>query len=565
MKSVSGKNWEELVISKRLVDKTKIDYDLSINQAKLAVLRDFNEIELFSIKNKVNFTNPFLKDKDFLLATKLLNDNINKKNKILIIGDYDVDGCISTSLMVNFIKSFNLNVKYYIPDRFKDGYGASLKLIRELILKQKPSLLIFLDCGSNAHEAIEFARNNKVKSFIIDHHNAEQPLPLSDILINPKKDKSNTLDYFCSAFLTFFFIDCYLKQYKLKMSIKENLIYVLLATVADIMPLRNINRIMAINVLNNFDINKNYIIQNLLRISKVKKKLEIDDLGFLIAPIFNSAGRIENANQIVELLTTTSEEKIIYILNKIYKLNLKRKLIEKRNLKNINFKDLTHQKGIIFIYKSNIPLGIIGIIAAKIKEYFNRPCVVFTNSGKIIKGSARSTDDFNIGEYINKALKEKILLNGGGHNLAAGISISKDKLNLFKEFLNKYLIKSHSKFVNNFISKISINSINKDLVNEINLLGPFGNKNDYPIYLIENVKLIKPSLINNNFVTCYAKSGNRMIKCISFNQINSEISYEIINSKKNMDLLVKIKENKWNNKSSIQLEIIDVIKSVNKT
>ena len=565
MRSVSGKNWEELVISKRLVDKTKIDYDLSINQAKLAVLRDFNEIELFSIKNKVNFTNPFLKNKDFLLATKLLNDNINKNNKILIIGDYDVDGCISTSLMVNFIKSFNLNVKYYIPDRFKDGYGASKKLIRELILKQKPSLLIFLDCGSNAHEAIEFARNNKVKSFIIDHHIAEQPLPSSDILINPKKDKSNTLDYFCSAFLTFFFIDCYLKQYKLKMSIKENLIYVLLATVADIMPLRNINRFMAIDALNNFDINKNYIIQNLLRISKVKKKLEIDDLGFLIAPIFNSAGRIDNANQIVELLTTTSEEKIIYILNKIYKLNLKRKLLEKRNLKNINLKDLNHQKGIIFIYKSNIPLGIIGIIAAKIKEYFNRPCVVFTNSGKIIKGSARSTDNFNIGEYINKALKEKILLNGGGHNLAAGISVSKNKLNLFKQFLNKYLIKSHSKFVNNFISKISINSINKHLVNEINLLGPFGNKNDYPIYLIENVKLIKPSLINNNFVTCFAKSGNRMIKCISFNQINSEISYEIINSKKNMDLLVKIKENKWNNKSSIQLEIIDVIKSVNKT
>ena len=565
MRSVSGKNWEELVISKRLVDKTKIDYDLSINQAKLAVLRDFNEIELFSIKNKVNFTNPFLKNKDFLLATKLLNDNINKNNKILIIGDYDVDGCISTSLMVNFIKSFNLNVKYYIPDRFKDGYGASKKLIRELILKQKPSLLIFLDCGSNAHEAIEFARNNKVKSFIIDHHIAEQPLPSSDILINPKKDKSNTLDYFCSAFLTFFFIDCYLKQYKLKMSIKENLIYVLLATVADIMPLRNINRFMAIDALNNFDINKNYIIQNLLRISKVKKKLEIDDLGFLIAPIFNSAGRIDNANQIVELLTTTSEEKIIYILNKIYKLNLKRKLLEKRNLKNINLKDLNHQKGIIFIYKSNIPLGIIGIIAAKIKEYFNRPCVVFTNSGKIIKGSARSTDNFNIGEYINKALKEKILLNGGGHNLAAGISVSKNKLNLFKQFLNKYLIKSHSKFVNNFISKISINSINKNLVNEINLLGPFGNKNDYPIYLIENVKLIKPSLINNNFVSCYAKSGNRMIKCISFNQINSEISNEIINSKKNMDLLVKIKENKWNNKSSIQLEIIDVIKSVNKT
>ncbi len=566
MKSVSGKNWEEININDRLIEKIKIEHNLSIIQSKILVSRYFSETEIYSIKNDINFTNPFFENKDFLIGCELLKNNILKKNNILIIGDYDVDGCVSTSLIINFLKKININCNYYIPDRFKDGYGTSKKLIKVLIKKFNPKLIIFLDCGSSSHQELDYIKKLKISSIIIDHHNIEKPYPKSDVIINPKKKIGYNNDNLCSSFLTYLFLDLYITLHQVKISIKENLIYVLLATVADVMPIRNINRLLAINVLKNFDINKNLIFNNLFNLFKLKKKLELDDLGFFIAPVLNSAGRLENANDIVKLLTTTKKDDIIRISKYIYNLNLKRKLIEYRYLNEIEFDNISKQKGVIFIYKQNISEGLIGIIASRIKEQFNRPCIVFTNSSAdLIKGSARSTSSFNIGGHIYGALKKNILIKGGGHNLAAGVTLSKSKLNLFKKFLNNYYLSKKIDLSEFFISRVSLSVINKNFMNEVNNMGPFGHGNTNPIFLFQNIKLIKPKILKNKFISCFIKSNNKMIKAISFNHLNSKISFEIMNSKNNVNLLAKIKENIWNNKSFIQLEIIDIIKHTNNT
>ena len=566
MISVSGKYWEEIKTEKRLLDKVKIDHNLNEFQAKLIIERNFTEEELLSIRNKVTLKNPFFKKKDFLSACELLELHIKKKNRILIIGDYDVDGCLSTVLMVNFLKKNQAKVKYFIPDRFKDGYGASEKLIRKLISSDKPELIIFLDCGSSSYNAIKFINSKNISSLIIDHHNINKPYPSSDVIINPKKICDyNKHDYLCTVFLTYLFIDLYIKKNQLNISIKDDQIYVLIATVADVMPIRGINRFLALNVINNFDVNNNFILSNLFKILKVKKKLELDDLAYLIAPILNSAGRLSNANQIVELFTTQSNDIKIKILKKIFELNQKRKLIEKRFLLNFQFNNLHKLKGVLFIYEPNIPEGIIGIIASRIKEYYNRPCIVLTNSNDIIKGSARSTLNFDIGKFINNAVDEKIILSGGGHNLAAGVSLLKSKIEIFKKFINKYYEKNTPLLINYYTSKIFPNSINKKLINEINILGPFGNKNVNPIFLIENVKIVKPKIIKERFISCLIKYNNKFIKAMSFNHLNTKISYEILNSKNKFDILVNIRENKWNNKSIIEVEIIDLIKNINKT
>ena len=566
MKSISGKYWEEIKTEKRLVDKVKVDHNLNTFQAKLIINRNFTEEELLSINNNISLKNPFIKTKDFLSACELLELHITKKNKILIIGDYDVDGCLSTVLMVNFLKKNQAKVKYFIPDRLKDGYGASEKLIRKLISFHKPELIIFLDCGSSSYNAIKFINSKNISSLIIDHHNINKPYPSSDIIINPKKICDyNKYDYLCTVFLTYLFIDLYIKKNKLKISIKDNQIYVLIATVADVMPIRGINRFLALNVINNFDVNKNFILSNLFNLSNIKKKLELDDLAYLIAPILNSAGRLSNANQIVELFTTQSDDIKVKILKKIFDLNQKRKLIEKKFLLNFQFNDLDKLKGVLFIYEPNIPEGIIGIIASRIKDYYNRPCVVLTNSNDIIKGSARSTLNFDIGKFINNALDEKIILSGGGHNLAAGVSLLKSKIEIFKKFINKYYEKNTPSLINYYTSKIFPNSINKKLINEINILGPFGNKNVNPIFLIENVKIVKPKIVKERFISCFIKYNNKFIKAMSFNHLNTKISYELLNSKNNFDILLNIKENKWNNKSKIEVEIIDLIKNINKT
>ena len=561
MISISGKNWEEIKANHRLVEKIKIDNNLNEIQSKLVLSRNYSKEEIYLIKDHIEINNPFQKTKDFLLACELLKNNIKKKSKILIVGDYDVDGCMSTILLVNFLKKIKSDVNYYIPDRFKDGYGASKKLITSLAKKHNPDLIILLDCGSNSFEAIDYLKEKKIQTLIIDHHNTTEPYPQSDVFINPqKKNDYNKYNYLCTSYLTYLFIDLFIKINKLNYPIKDQLILVLLATVADVMPMRGINKILAKKVLNDFDVNKNISLKHLLKFLNIKRKLELYDVAFKIAPLINAAGRLTNANQIVELFTISSTERIKNILVNIFNLNEKRKFIEKKLLNDLDYKNFYNEEGIIFIYKPNLHEGIIGIIASRIKEYFNKPCLVLTNSKNIIKGSARSTSNFNIGKYIEKSLKLGLVISGGGHNLAAGVSLDKKKLNLFKNYINKNYDNKIYKSKDIFTSTILLDAINMNFANSIETIGPFGNKNTRPIFLIQNIKFTKQTINNKNYVECFVKKGVKMIKSISFHHIKSKINYEILNSNNNFDVFVKIKINKWNNKSSIGLEIIDLIK-----
>jgi len=564
MISVSGKNWEEEYANKRLVEKIKIDHSLIDIQAKIILSRNYSKEEIYLIKNKIDLKNPFHNTKDFLLACELLKKNLKNQNKILIIGDYDVDGCMSTSLLVNFLKEKNANIDYFIPDRFKDGYGASKDLVIKLIKQFDPKLIIFLDCGSSSYDATEYINTKKIQTLIIDHHNTKYPYPVVNVFINPKKNSEyKNYDYLCTTFLTYLFIDLYIKLTNDVFSIQNNLILVLLATVSDVMPIRGINKILSKKVLSEFDIDKNFVLKNISKKLNIKKKLELYELGYKIGPVVNAAGRLANANQIIELLTTKSSNQISEIVENICKLNDKRKSIENRILNELKLEKFNDEKGIIFIYKSNLHEGLIGIIAARVKEYFNKPCFVLTNSNNILKGSARSTADFNIGELIQKLCLLGITINGGGHNLAAGVSLKKSKFNEFKNYINKIYNAKVIKVKNYYTSIISLKSINKEFAKSINLLGPFGNKNPTPIFLIQDVKFIQIKLIKDLYISCFIKKDSKIVKSISFNHLNSKISYEILNSNNNFDVLVKIKSNTWNNKSSIELEIIDLIKKVN--
>ena len=566
MISVSGKIWEEIYTNKRQVEKIKIEYGLSEIQSKIVLSKNYSREEIHLIKNKLDLSNPFYNNKDFLLGCELLHENIINKKRILVIGDYDVDGCMSAVLLVNFIRKNFGKVDYFIPDRLKDGYGASLNLIIRLIKQFNPGFIIFVDNGSNAHDALKFIKSKKIQSLIIDHHNTSPTYPEADVFINPKKNcEYNYYDYVCSTFLTYLFIDLYSKLKKNNLRIQDDLILVLLASVADVMPMKGINKILSKKVLFEFDINRNFLFKNILKFLNIKKKLEVYELGYKIAPLLNAAGRLGNANDIVELFTTTSKDRITSILQKIYKLNNKRKLIENEILNELKYDNYSKENGIIFIYKENLHEGLIGIIASRFKEYLNKPCIILTNSNNLIKGSARSTLEFNIGYLIQKSVQLGITLGGGGHNLAAGVSLKKNKLNTFKNFINKNYNSNNTQSKNLYTSKLSLNAINKEFIKSINLLGPFGNKNPQPVFLINDIRFIKQSLIKNQYISCFVKKGRKMIKSISFNNLNSKISYEILNSINNFDVLVKIKLNIWNYKSTMVLEIIDLIKKTNKS
>ncbi|WP_440697455.1 single-stranded-DNA-specific exonuclease RecJ [Candidatus Pelagibacter sp. HIMB1709] len=561
MNSVSGKNWEEIKINLRLFNKLKTENNLPSIINKLILSRNFDEEEIYNIENNIELINPFLKTKDFEHVFKTLKKNIKNKEKIIIIGDYDVDGLVSTSLFIKFLKILDYPFNFYIPDRLTDGYGASLNLIKK-ILKKKPKLVVMLDCGSNSRDSVDLLNLNKIDTIIIDHHEVYEPYPVTKNFINPKKkcDYRN-YSYFCSSALTYYLIDFYFKKENLTNTFKKNLIYVLLATVCDVMPLRYLNRVLAKSVLQNQKYFSDYVFRKILSISKKKHSLNIEDFAFLIGPIINSTGRIGDPNKAINLLISSDNEVIEKLTNELFFLNEKRKKIEENILKKINFsKSNFKNKDVIFLTLNSIHEGLIGIIASKIKDYFEKPCIIFTESGNNLKGSARSTENFNIGHLIKDGINKNIIKKGGGHNLAAGLLIEKNKLNQLKNFiLTSYAKKIKNSFTKEYIAKISLSSINQNFFNDLSLMGPFGSNNQDPVFLIENVKVIKPKIIKNKFLSCILQSRQgKSVFAMSFNFINSEITNYLINYKKEIKILAQIKQNNWNNKKTIQLNILDV-------
>ena len=563
MISVSGKKWEEKTTNKNSIEKLKQDYNFSDILSKLVISRKFDPTELASIDNQLVLNNIFFGNSDFEKSIELVTNSINKKENICILGDYDVDGSAATSLFVRFFKSIKHPFFYYIPDREKDGYGATKKLFQKLILS-KPELIIMVDCGSTSNEAIDFLNENKIKSLIIDHHEINQPFPKANSIINPKKNNGYIkYDYLCATTLVYFFLDLLSQKNKNKIKISDYLIYVLLATVCDVMPLRKLNRLIALVVLKNFDINKNIAFNELFNLNNKKNKLNINDLGYLIGPILNAGGRLGKSSYATELLSTNNSDIVNIRSNELIKLNNKRKEIETLILNEIDFQNIENEnKDVIIYYNPNINEGLIGIIAARLKEYFNKPSIVITNSNELLKGSGRSVYNYNIGRVIKSSLDNDLIIAGGGHDMAAGFTLKKNNLINFKDFILKDFSKTGISQNHTFLYDAEVSSLafNVDFYADVKKLEPFGTGNPSPTFLLRDLKVIKTKILNNKHVSLILKSKTGFsIKAISFNSVSSKIGEYLLNYKNNLNILGQINENIWNNKKNLQLTIKDII------
>ncbi|MFL2902067.1 MAG: single-stranded-DNA-specific exonuclease RecJ [Candidatus Pelagibacter sp.] len=561
--SVSGKKWQEKKVNSQLLEKIQQDYNFSKILSKLIISRKFDEYEIHLIEKDLKLSNVFYNNPDFINSIKLLEKTIKNKENICILGDYDVDGSISTSLFVNLFKSLNHPFFYYIPDRVIDGYGASKKLFEKLILK-KPKLVIMVDCGSTSVDAINYLSKNNIKSLIIDHHEINKPYPKANVIINPKKNNGYIeYDYLCATTLSYFFLEMFIKKNRYKVDLKKYLIYVLLATVADVMPLRKFNRLIAIKALKEFKIQNNYVLNEMYKLSNKKNKININDLGYLIAPILNAGGRLGKSNHATQLLTADDNQIVKKKLSELINLNEKRKKIEAVILENIDFRKIKKEnENVIIYYDPNIDEGLIGIIAARLKDFFNKPSIVITRSNSFLKGSARSTNNYNIGKVIKNLSDKKIILNGGGHNMAGGFTLKKENLTSLKNYMNKFFLKNNDVKNDLFEYDAEISSIgfNKNFYNEIKKIEPFGNGNPSPIFLLNKLKVIKIMKSNKKHISCILKSKiGFSINSISFNSLNTDIGYNLLNNKNYFAVIGQINENFWNNKKSLQLVIKDLI------
>ena len=563
MISVSGKKWEQKKINQNIINKLKQEYDFSEILSRLIISRKFDNDEIATINTDLNLNNVFLNNKDFSKSINLVVNSINNNEKICILGDYDVDGSAATSLFVKFFEDINHPFFYYIPDREKDGYGATKKLFKKLIL-EKPKLIIMVDCGSTSNEAIDFLNDNEIKSLIIDHHEINKPFPNANSIINPKKDNGyREYDYLCATALTYFFLDLLINKIKNKINISDYLIYVLLATVCDVMPLRKLNRLIALNALKNFDITKNLPLSTLFELNKKKNKININDLGYLIGPILNAGGRLGKSQYATELLCSNNDLVVNDRSKSLIKLNDKRKEIENLILEEIDFKKIEKEnKDVIIYYNPNINEGLIGIIAARLKDYFNKPSFVITASNELLKGSARSIYNYNIGRVIKNSLDKNIIIKGGGHNMAAGFTLDKVNLKDFENYILEDFLKSNILHDNIFSyeSEVSSLALNQDFYEDLKKLEPFGTGNPVPTFMLRNLRIIKPTVLNNKHISVILKSKTGLlIKSISFNSINTKIGEHLINYKDTLNIIGQIHENIWNNKKTLQLTIRDLI------
>ena len=511
-------------------------------------------------------------------TVKRIANEIENKNPIGIFGDYDVDGATSAALLKLFLQYFGIEVHIHIPDRFLEGYGPNISALNSLVSKGS-NLIITVDCGINSHEPLKELNKTDIDCIIIDHHTPDDDLPPAFSIVNPKR-KENGIEYhYLSAvgvtFIMIVGLTRELRQRGIFEKIKEPNLFrfldlVALGTVCDVVPLKGLNRCFVKAGLNIISQRKNLGINALCDISDLNKIPDEETLGYKLGPKINAAGRIGSSDIGVSLLISKDISKANELASKLYQLNEKRKkLTNNSTLEAIGMVESEKNKigklpDFLFLVSENWNEGIIGILAGKIKEKYNRPCCVISLGQNHSKGSARSIANIPIGEYFLEALDKKLLVKGGGHDLAAGLTIENNKIQMFKDFLISKV--EHAFQENELVSEISVTSelsisaLNSDLMDWIKKLGPWGQGNPIPKFLIKDVIIKKLVFFGKEKQHLLVKVSDNSgeIDCKIFN-INETAFSSVLEKNKSLHLLGNLVSNEWNNKNKVEFNLIDIM------
>ncbi len=574
--SVSGKNWILKKFNNDDIDFYKNNFFLDEITSKLLSIRN---IEKTTISN---FLNPSIKNslpdpnllKDMDKATERTVKAIIKNEKIAIFGDYDVDGATSTALLGNYLKSINHIYEIYIPDRKLEGYGPNISGFQKLI-ESNSKLIFTVDCGTLSFKPIEFAQTKNVDVIVLDHHQSEISLPKAYSVVNPNRydDKSN-LNYLCAAGVSFMFLVSLNKKlrelnwFKNKKVKEPNLIdfldLVSLGTVCDVVPLIGLNRTMVKQGLKVLKNKKNLGLKTLFEMCKINTNPTSYHLGFVIGPRINAGGRVGKCSHGANLLLNLNSKESFKLATELNEYNNERKDLEKKFL-NAALDVINYQSNdpIIIILGKNWHEGVIGIVASRIKDRFNKPTIIISTNKNIGKASARSITGFDIGSVIIAALQKKLITKGGGHKMAAGFSIEMSKIDKFKEFIFKKFLNLNKKMNSTAIyldSEISPSALNIDFFEKINILSPFGAGNPEPRFLLRDLKVLNSKIVGEKHVksVLLGKDGSS-IQTISFNSNSNEIGQFLLNNNKDLFSIVgKLSLNEWNGRRNVEFIIDDI-------
>ncbi len=556
------KNWS--ILSSDSVVVTELAKALNVSEiiAHLLVLRGittFEQAKLFFRPEISHLYDPFLM-KGMQKAVDRIELAIVKKEKVLVYGDYDVDGTTSVAMMYSFLKKQGIEIEYYVPCRYDEGYGISLKGI-DYAKENNFTLIIALDCGIRAVTQVDYANSKGVDFIICDHHNPAEKVPDAIAILNPKQiDCNYPYKELSGCGVGFKLIQAFSKKNNISFSeIIEYMDLLVVSIGADIVPMTGENRVFSFYGLQQINSNPRNGIKALMYIANKTKGVTINDVVFGIAPRINAAGRIEHAKKAVEILVEKEYEKAKLLAEKIEENNVTRKgldqIITKEALEMID-----ETKKSTVVYSEDWHKGVIGIVASRLIEANYKPTIVLAKKDGVFTGSARSVHDFDLYDAISKCshLCEKF----GGHKYAAGLSIKKENLAQFiyefEKVVSERITDDQITPKINIDKEIDIDDIDDKLYRIIKQFSPFGPKNSAPIF-------VSKAVVDNGYgkqvgeekkhLRINAKRRNSSIAGIGFNMGGF---FELIKDNQPFDICYSIDENEWNGKKSLQLRLRDL-------
>lgn len=510
--------------------------------------------------------NPFLL-KDMDLAVDRLNDAIGRKEKIMVYGDYDVDGCTAVALIYKFLQQFYSNIDYYIPDRYDEGYGVSTKGI-DYAKSQGVKLIIILDCGIKAHKEIDYAKEQGIDFIICDHHRPDDELPKAVAILNPKRnDDTYPFKELCGCGVGFKFMQAFAKNNGIPFSkLMPLLDLCAISIAADLVQVTDENRILAYHGLKQINQNPSTGVQAILdTCGLADREISMNDIVFKIGPRLNASGRMENGKLSVDLLVEKSLTNAHALAKHINEYNEQRKDIDKQTTEEANHivETLEQQQhpNCIVLCDENWNKGIIGIVASRLTETYFRPTIVLTRDGQFATGSARSISGFDVYAAIKDC--RDLLINFGGHTYACGLTIKWNNVQeftqRFKKYVDKHLNITKTEPTLKIDSVIDFQDINKRLLHNLKCFSPFGPGNEKPVFATKNVydfgtsKVVGREQEHIKLELVDSKSPT-VINGIAFGQ---SAAARFIKSRRSFDIAYTIEENLYK-RGNIQLLIEDI-------
>ena len=568
------------MMEKRWVVKEKGDFavvkhlagvlGVSESLANLMVQRNISsaeEAKTFFNPSLDYLHDPFLM-KDMNIAVDRISTAIKKNERILVYGDYDVDGTTAVALMYSFLKEQYSNVEYYIPDRYKEGYGVSYQGL-DFAYQNNCKVVITLDCGIKAVEKVKYARSKGLDVIICDHHYPGEEIPKALAVLDPKQPScSYPYKELSGCGVGFKLIHAFSRVHGIPFSkIAHYLDLVAVSIASDIVPITGENRVMAYFGLKRLNESPRTGLKEIIRESEVTKALTIEDVVFKIGPRINAAGRMETGRKAVDLLVSSDTLLATGISKEINNFNIERRNVDRiittEAMRMISEDQRTVNSRTTVLYNPTWKKGVIGIVASRLIETYYRPTVILTESNGFATGSARSVQGYDLYQAIEAC--SDLLESFGGHMYAAGLTMKKDNIQAFMERFEQYVnstITEDQLVPRIFIdTELSFSEINEDFFKTMSQFQPFGPENMSPVFISRNVcdsgsgRMVGSSGEHLKLDLCQESTGQKSFSAIAFSQANH---FEYIKGGNPFDICYSLEMNEFRGNRNLQLNIRDI-------